>query len=235
VEEETIGGQDSVRFQPDFYKDVSGHIGITTLLVTESRRVVLLHQGDTKAIGSQTVTFGGSGSMNYSDMELADAPDDLRHAISYAMAREMCEETGMEKYFGEVRRNTMVTGFFRWIDRCGKPEFTGLTRAEDVPFSKQQAIDGDEVVKFDEVPVVLNTLDDFHKVMAWVRDTKAPVALSSLMALHRMTVIAGYGAPSATAEQRLIHRRVSEFLFGPLAFLDKDVAKPYAFDGRNAV
>ena len=47
----------------------------------------------------------------------------------------------MEKFFPEVRRNTMVTGFFRWIDRCGKPEFVGITRAEDVPFSKDRKID----------------------------------------------------------------------------------------------
>ncbi len=228
VKEEMIDGHDSVRFLPDFYKSVSGHIGITTLLVTENRRVVLLHQGSTKAIGSHTVTFGGSGSMNYSDMELANAADDLRKSVAYAMAREMCEETGMEKHFEDVRRNTMVTGFFRWVDRCGKPEFTGLTRAEDVPFSKHQAIDGDEVVKFDEVPVLLNTLDDFHKVLAWVIETKANVALSSLMALHRMTVIATYGAAGATPEQKLIHQRVSEFLFGSLAYLDKAVAKPYS-------
>lgn len=234
VIEDAMGEEDIVRFEPDFYMHVSGHIGITTLLVTENRRVVMLHQGSTKAIGSHTVTLGGSGSMGWSDMEDADDPDDLRTAVAYGMAREMCEETGMEKHFAEVCRNTMVTGFFRWVDRCGKPEFVGLTRAEDVPFSRRQAIDGDEVVKYDEIPVTLNTLGDFHKVMAWIKDNKINVSLSSLMALYRLTVIADYARPEATEDQRRIHARVSEFLFGSLAYLDKGVAKPYALENKKA-
>lgn len=234
VKEEVIDGRDAVRFLPDLYKNVSGHIGITTILVTENNRVVMLHQGTTKAIGAHTVTLGGSGSMNFGDMEIVNRPDDLRAGIAYGMAREMCEETGMLKWFPEVQRNTMVTGFFRWIDRCGKPEFVGLTRAAGVPFSKQQAIDSDEVVKYDEVPVTLNTLDDFHKVLAWLREHKVNVALSSLMALHRMTVIAGYGGEGASDAQRLIHQRVSEFLFGSLAYLDKNVAKHYSLENKKA-
>lgn len=233
VVEEIIDGQDSVRFTPDFYKFVSGHIGITTLLVTENRRVAMLFQGSTKAIDSHKVTLGGSGSMNYADMEQAKSSNDLRTAITYAMAREMCEETGMEKYHDEVRRNTLVTGFFRWIDRCGKPEFVGITRTEDVPFSKERAIDGDEVVKYEEIPVTINTLADFQKAMNWLRDKKINVSLSSLMALHRLTVIATYAGATATPEQKKIYQTLSEFLFGSLAYLDKTVAAPYTLSGKG--
>jgi hypothetical protein len=127
-----------------------------------------------------------------------------------------------------VKANTMLTGFFRWIDRCGKPEFVGITRAEDVPFSKERAIDGDEVVKYEEIPVLINTLADFQKVVNWLRDNKMNVSLSSLMALHRMAVIATYAGKEATPEQRKVHQRVSEFLFGSLAYLDKAVATPYS-------
>ena len=234
VRQEIIEGQESVRFSPTMYKEVSGHIGITTLLITENRRVAMLHQGSFKAIGAHTVGLGGSGSMNYSDLELAGSSNDLRQAIAYGMARELCEETGMQKWFEEVRRNTQVTGFFRWIDRCGKPEFIGITRAEDVPFSKEKAIDGDEVVKFDEIPITLNTLTDFHRVLAYVRDKNINVTLSSLMALHRMAVIATYASDGATDAQREVHQRMSEFLFGSLAYLDKSVAKPYALENKKA-
>jgi hypothetical protein len=54
------------------------------------------------------------------------------------------------------------------------------------------------------------------------------------MALHRMTVIAGYGGAGANDAQRLIHQRVSEFLFGSLAYLDKNVAKPYSLENKKA-
>ena len=235
VVEEIIDGQDGVRFSHDFYKHVSGHIGITTLLITENRRVAMLFQGSTKAIGSHTVTLGGSGSMNYSDIDHVKAANDLRAGVAYAMARELCEETGMEKHLEDVRRNTMVTGFFRWIDRCGKPEFVGITRAEDVPFSKRRAIDGDEVVKYEEIPVLITTLSDFQKVLNWLRANKMNMSLSSLMALHRMTVIATYAGPKATPEQRKIYQAVSEFLFGSLAYLDKTVDAPYMLPGKGSL
>lgn len=202
----------ALRLTPDFYRKVSGHIGITTLLVTENRRVAMLHQGDSKAIGSHTVTLGGSGSMNYDDMFLSKGQSDLREAVAAAMARELCEETGLQARFNEALRNTRVTGFFRWVDRCGKPEFVGITRASSIPFSGKSAIDGDEVVKFDEVPVTLHSLDDFSKVLAWLRDNHTTLSLSSLMALQRMIVIAGYKDPQSTPEQKKIHAEMSAFL-----------------------
>jgi len=211
AQREMIDGQDSLRFIPDFYRGISGCIGITSLLLTENRRVAMLFQGSGNAVGANMICLGGSGSMNYSDLEQAGTPEDLRDVLTYALARETCEETGMPgKWFGEVRKNTMVTGFFRWIDRCGHPEFVGITRAGNVPFSKQRAIDGDEVVRFEEIPVTVNTIEDFHKVLAFVREHKLHVALSSLMALHRMTVIAGYAA--GTEQQKKIYKTVSEFL-----------------------
>jgi len=217
VKEEIIDGHDSVRFEADFFKRVSTHIGITTLLVTEHRRVLMLHQGSNNAVGSDMITFGGSGTMMYSDLEKAAHPADFRDALVYALAREMCEETGMDKYFTEVRENTMVTGFFRWIDRCGLPEFIGVTRAGKVPFSGMKAIDGDEVLKFDEVPVELESLADFKKVLDWVLANNIYVALSPLMALRRLVVISTYNSPEATEAQKDIYKKVSRFLFPPAA------------------
>ncbi|MBI3441127.1 MAG: hypothetical protein HY052_04900 [Proteobacteria bacterium] len=212
VRNEMINGRDCIRFKPDFHKIVSGHMGITTLLLTENRRVAMLFQGSTKAVGSNLVCLGGSGSMNYADLRKSGYPEDFRDVLIYGMAREMCEETGMEKWFEEVRRNTRVTGFFRWIDRCGLPEFIGITRAGNVPFSKRQAIDGDEVVKYEEIPVTIEKVEDFSKVLDYVNDNKINLALSSLMALHRMTVIASYGVGKATVEQQIIYQKVAEFL-----------------------
>ena len=207
-------GTDTLRLTPDFFSRVSGHIGITTLLITENNRVAMLHQGDSKAIGSRTVTLGGSGSMNYNDMFFDKDKKDLRKAITHAMARELCEETGMRAQLNDARQNTLVTGFFRWIDRCGKPEFTGITRSGSIPFSAKATIDGDEVIKFDEIPITLQSLDDFNKVLAYVRDHAIALSLSSLMALHRMTVIAGYNSPQATPEQKRIYVQMADFLFG---------------------
>jgi hypothetical protein len=234
VRQERSGEVHSVRLREDFFQKVSGHIGITTLLVTENRRIAMLHQGETKAVGARTVSLGGSGSLDFAEIARAGDTNDLLKVVTHGMAREMCEETGMQAWFDAVHHNTLLTGFFRWIDRCGKPEFVGITRAGDVPFSRRRAIDGDEVVKYDEIPVTINTLKDFHKVLAYVRDNNINLSLSALMALHRMTVIADYAAEEATEEQRKVHRIVSEFLFGALAYLDNSVAKPYSLENKSA-
>src|SRR5690606_35409418 len=140
----------------------------------------------TKAVGAHHVCLGGSGSVDYGDRQAAKRPGDFRDLLVDALARELCEETGMVRWFPQVRKSTMLIGFFRWIDRCGLPEFVGLTRAGDIPFTARRAIDGDEVVRYEEIPVTVNRPEDFHKVFGWVKENNVRLALSSLMTLHRL-------------------------------------------------
>jgi hypothetical protein len=214
VYKETIGGRESVRFTDDFHERVSGHVGITSLLLTENRRVAMLFQGATKAIGARMVSLGGSGSLDYADMQRANHPEDLRELLAAGMAREVAEETGLARHAREIRDNTLVTGFFRWIDRCGKPEFVGVTRAGGINFAKNQSIDGDEVVGFEEIPVTVNKLEDFIEVLRYIRDNDINVSLSSLMALYRLVVVARYHRGDAMTEtQGKVYDRISSFLF----------------------
>lgn len=218
VYKETIGGQESVRFTEDFHEKVSGHVGITSLLLTENRRVAMLFQGTSKAIGAKTVTLGGSGSLDYDDMRRAGYPEDFRDVLADALAREVAEETGLSGHAAEIRGNTMITGFFRWIDRCGKPEFVGVTRAGGIPFAKNQSIDGDEVVGFEEIPVTVNKMEDFIDVMKYIRDQDINLSLSSLMALYRLVVVARYNrSGNMTPAQKQVYDRISRFLFDPAA------------------
>lgn len=214
VYKETINGQESVRFTADFHEKVSGHIGITSVLITENRRVAMLFQGSTKAIGSRTVSLGGSGSLDYGDMQRAKYPEDLRELLAAGMAREVAEETGFPDHVGEIKDNTLITGFFRWVDRCGKPEFVGLTRPGKIEFAKNKSIDGDEVIGFEEIPVTINKLEDFIDVFKYIRDNDINVSLSSLMALYRLVVVARYSRSGQMTEtQRKVYDRIAAFLF----------------------
>lgn len=214
VYKEMIDGRESVRFVNDFHEQVSGHIGITSLILTENKKVAMLFQGSNKAIGSRSVSLGGSGSLDYADMEHAGNPEDLRDIVLQGMAREAAEETGLNDWLGDIRSNLMITGFFRWIDRCGKPEFVGIVRAGAIPFAAGQAIDGDEVIGFEEIPVTVEKMEDFIEVMRYVRDNDINLSLSSLMALYRMVVIAKYDTPTATDTQRQVFAQTKDFLFG---------------------
>lgn len=213
VKKELIGGADHLRFVPDLHEQVSGHIGITSLLFTENRRVAMLFQGSTKAIDANSVTVGGSGSMNYDDLK-GTKNHDLKEAVRFAMAREVAEETGMKAQLGTLIANTRVTGFFRWINRCGKPEFVGITHTKDLDMMNQKRIDGDEVICFEEIPITVDKLEDFQQVMEWVKTQQVHFSLSSIMALRRMAVIGSYNQPGATPDQKKIYSDMSALLFG---------------------
>ncbi|TNE27854.1 MAG: hypothetical protein EP349_08580, partial [Alphaproteobacteria bacterium] len=45
VRQEQVNGRTMLRLRPDFYESVSGHIGITTLLLTDNNKIGMLHQG----------------------------------------------------------------------------------------------------------------------------------------------------------------------------------------------
>jgi hypothetical protein len=214
VYKEMIDGRESVRFVNDFHEQVSGHIGITSLILTENKKVAMLFQGSNKAVGSRSVSLGGSGSLDYGDMERAGNPDDLLQIIAEGMAREAAEETGMNEWVGDIKRNMLITGFFRWIDRCGKPEFVGVVRSCSIPFAARQSIDGDEVIGFEEVPVTVEKMEDFIEVQRYIRDQDINLSLSSLMALYRLVVIARYNTPTATDTQRQVYEKTKDFLFG---------------------
>lgn len=213
AKQDTIGDETILRLLPDFYEHVSGHIGITTLLITDNNRIGMLHQGAGKVIDAKKVGLGGSGSMDYHDVIDGNNPEDLRDALKYGMTRELSEETGTKSYFDELRDNTMVIGFFRWVDRCAKPEFLGVTRGGNVPFSEEGSIDGDEIVKFEEMPVDIHSLQDFKQALVYVKENGLRVSLSSLMALVRLARIADYNKKGASKEQKEIYQRLDDFLF----------------------
>jgi 8-oxo-dGTP pyrophosphatase MutT (NUDIX family) len=206
-------GHDAARLTDDFHEHVASQIGITTVLITENRRVAMLRQGGNKVIGSQAVFFGGSGSLDYADRPACRDPKNFKEIIRHGMARETVEETGMRhSYLPRILDNTMLTGFFRWVDRCGKPEFVGVTRAGGIPFFGEKAIDRDEVVSFEEIPVTINKLEDIKEALEYVRVNNMRTGLSSMMALYRLATISEYNRPDATETQKEIYQRMSKFI-----------------------
>ena len=212
VENIEFEGKKRLRILDDYYECVAGHIGATSLFFTENRRILMMFQGTGKVIDANKVQLGGSGSMDFADIE-GKPDEDLRDAIRKCMARETAEETGLPQHYDHMYENTLITGFFHWVDRAYKPEFSGITKAGSLNVMQECQTDGDEITKVEEIPVTIHKIADFKKVLAYVTKHKLPISLSALMALHRMTVIAGYGDPGASRKQKSIYKRVEEFLF----------------------
>ena len=110
--------------------DVNNHIGVSTLAVTADRHILVWQQTPKNIQDPGKIISTGSGSCDFSDLKLSS----LRQTIVGAMERELREESKVhvparaaverERFV----RSTSVIGFFRWLQRGGKPEFVGISQ-----------------------------------------------------------------------------------------------------------
>jgi hypothetical protein len=114
-------------------------IGISIVAVTADEQVVFVQQTHGNSIAPGALAASGSGSLEQADLDGRRAgwlPWRRQHSqprkaltdlVLHGMLRELREESLVRP--DEILTETaVVTGYFRWIDRAMKPEFTGLVR-----------------------------------------------------------------------------------------------------------
>lgn len=104
------------------HSQMNNHIGCSTIGITADGYMLLWRQGEKTQFNRGRLVPTGSGSCNPSDL----AGHNFSATIIRAMERELREESTPERKEGEYK--TKILGFFRWIQRGGKPEFIGITR-----------------------------------------------------------------------------------------------------------
>src|SRR5699024_1801097 len=106
--------------------EMSNHIGVSTLAITSDYYLVIRKQGASSQQNINQFVPTGSGSCNWSDI----TNKSLNETIKYAMLRELWEENGGKKVYPEFEKygTTKILGYFRWLQRAGKPEFVGITK-----------------------------------------------------------------------------------------------------------
>lgn len=105
---------------------MSDHIGVSTLVVTQDRKLVFWNQGRNAQQSRNRYVSTGSGSCDWADR----VDGDLTATLVAAMEREFKEESFGGAAPPAFDRRTRVIGYFRWLSRGAKPEFTGVTRVE---------------------------------------------------------------------------------------------------------
>lgn len=110
--------------------NMSNHIGITLLVKTSDNQIILWSQTSGAQQNKDEIVATGSGSMDWQDYK-GKRPANLLALVKTAMIREAVEESTLnpiqrEKLFND----TMVTGYFRWVSRGGKPEFVGIAKTD---------------------------------------------------------------------------------------------------------
>jgi len=106
---------------------INNHIGISTIAFTSDNYILLWVQNSRALISKHLAVPTGSGSVDYGDL---DKKLSLKKTITNAMERELLEESSLinKKKQYQINCETIIIGFFRWIKRCGKPEFSGITK-----------------------------------------------------------------------------------------------------------
>lgn len=107
-------------------------IGASILAITADRRCVIVRQAMGNSIAPGAYAASGSGSVDSRDASGASVRDesgalDASAVIERAMLRELREEARVrqrEIVEGSVR----LTGYWRWLSRAAKPEFSGIVR-----------------------------------------------------------------------------------------------------------
>ncbi|MGM7671239.1 hypothetical protein [Microbacterium sp. A93] len=129
-------------------------VGISTVAVTADRHVVFVQQTHGNSIAPGSLAVSGSGSLEDIDLGSKGRRKVLfgsRHTVQprraltdlvlTGMHRELCEES-LVRPEEIIADSAVVTGYFRWVDRAMKPEFSGLVRldctAEDLSARRQR-------------------------------------------------------------------------------------------------
>jgi hypothetical protein len=171
-------------------------VGISTLAISSDNYPIFFEQSKRSDQGAGQIVLAGSGSVDFSDIKNAPARD-LSKILTYSMAREFCEEakqytmrTCRKAITQEIASKTILTGYFRWIDRSGKPEFVGLTklskRLDQIRADNREVID----IRNSPFEIRIFTLSDIAALADKIRCLNYSLALSSAMAIWRLEQLA---------------------------------------------
>lgn len=109
--------------------------GVTTLCITKDGYIYLWRQNPTAQSSGGLIVPSGSGSVDWNDCKkFIKEEDGFRKALIYGMERELWEETYGNREISKKGFlqcvNTKIIGYFRWLEKAGKPEFVGISKLD---------------------------------------------------------------------------------------------------------
>lgn len=172
----------------------SNHIGVTLLALTADNNLVFWIQNSNAQISINSVVSTGSGSLDWNDISNSGS-DDLLGVIRYGMARELAEESSIKKNKIKdlAKDDILVTGFFRWVERGGKPEFVGICRT-DIPtagfISNKAEVNEQQGSKVAQKPLI-QSMTELHDICdKYLQDPDMKIGVSTEYLLYQLRDIA---------------------------------------------
>lgn len=167
--------------------NLSNHIGSSTLAFTNDGYVLLPLQArrSQKSEGKYAPT--GSGSLDWADRKAAKHSQDLLDIIRFGAERELQEEQTLKRIDKKAQMQTMVIGYFRWLNYGGQPEFLCITKIDcalrELRPNPNELVDETHIV-FDEQVIpskitrAARTIDDVIRMCDELLATKDQSRLS---------------------------------------------------------
>lgn len=108
--------------------EMNNEIGISTIGITRDNYLIIWRQNRRTLSSVELLAPSGSGSCAWKDYQNGNG--DFIKTISDAMGRELWEESSGKEICKHYKNygQTKVLGFFRWVEKSGKPEFVGVTK-----------------------------------------------------------------------------------------------------------
>lgn len=107
-------------------------VGISLLAITSDGQVLFVRQTERNSVLPKGFAASSSGSLDWADAKkvyqratAANQSVQLRDVLFEGMLRELYEESQVRRS-EIVEGSQYVTGYFRWLRRGAKPEFTGI-------------------------------------------------------------------------------------------------------------
>lgn len=195
---------------------ISGHIGTTPFALSADGYPMFASQDPLSAQSAKALVMRGSGSMDWADLRAAGDGIGFAGVVAQSVAREMVEETnsrlrnrnvlfpGRAELIRRIREAIVLTGFFRWVDRAGKPEFICAVRLPDQV--NLTDFDNYEVTYHPIIEQIgpMHTDKDVIALWQMIADHEDQlVGLSTLMAIRRAAEICGYGVGSSDHQRTI--------------------------------
>lgn len=189
---------------------MSDHIGVSTLAMTNDGYLLIMRHNNRVAITPNTLHPSGSGSMDYADINQVET---LNEAIVNGAERELMEETGIKK---ENIEYTRIIGFYRDLNRGGKPEYCCITKLNKPkstvfnsisPDSSEQRDDFDLSIKITRDKVfVFDALDTF--IEDRIKQCSCALVMNYFMLCkhsnhHPVSIIKDMGITDYLSQERL--------------------------------
>lgn len=160
--------------------EMNNHIGASTLAFTKDNYFVIRKQGNKSQQNSNKLVPTGSGSVDWTDIRGSS----FTETIKYAMKRELWEENGGQYISETIDKvgKTKILGFFRWLERGGKPEFVGITKL-NCNFDAME-VDGEELINItNKSDMDTFFLDDIYSLKKVINDIRESGNISTPLSM----------------------------------------------------